>query len=551
MSWEYVEYTHPQPSFFQKMILWTDKDCKIYFALKLNADDGWSYLSGNSGNDLDTGLLLTSYTAEADAQTYYLSTSRDTNGKILAVLPTLTQAKYVRIYIESGSNVSIYEFRPSTSLSAHDITAGELHITDLLAEAPLIRITKNNIDRVKIGNFTGTSFGVAGYDSTSTKIFELSNIRKQIAGWDFTATHLSKNDMYISSSGKIRSGSGGIEVGNGRVTIRAIQGVHVENGGDIFLESNAASGNKAMLSFDTQFKVGAGTNSLGFWGNDATRLGFFIGVEPYSYSGTGYTIYNGPLKNFSRVHLQARRINYFKVADSNIMVPGYEPYSVIEQKSKYSAASQLAITTLETSGPGSDDYFVRYKQNSRSTYSEHIFQNGTAFQTRTNLRIKSASVIIGEKWTDIGHTILRGGAPGVQAGPEITFEVSADHGSLLNDYRISVYQNDLHVGMNNAASFLILKGERYLKIGKVNTPPTVAKPDSTLLWTQDVSAAPGKCSLHMMAETGNDVLIVAGVEQKFTTGDSANVQEGKIVINTYDNNVKIYADGGWRTMSTW
>ena len=38
---------------------------------------------------------------------------------------------------------------------------------------------------------------------------------------------------------------------------------------------------------------------------------------------------------------------------------------------------------------------------------------------------------------------------------------------------------------------------------------------------------------------------------KITTGDSATVYEGMLVINTFDNNIKMYADGGWRTLGTW
>lgn len=38
---------------------------------------------------------------------------------------------------------------------------------------------------------------------------------------------------------------------------------------------------------------------------------------------------------------------------------------------------------------------------------------------------------------------------------------------------------------------------------------------------------------------------------KTTTGDFASGNEGTIVINTFDNNVKIRADGAWRQIATW
>lgn len=38
---------------------------------------------------------------------------------------------------------------------------------------------------------------------------------------------------------------------------------------------------------------------------------------------------------------------------------------------------------------------------------------------------------------------------------------------------------------------------------------------------------------------------------KTTTGVPANPFEGMLVINSFDNNIKVYADGGWRTLASW
>ena len=43
----------------------------------------------------------------------------------------------------------------------------------------------------------------------------------------------------------------------------------------------------------------------------------------------------------------------------------------------------------------------------------------------------------------------------------------------------------------------------------------------------------------------------ANYTAKSTTGNPATGIEGEICINTFDNNVKIYADGGWRQIATW
>jgi hypothetical protein len=44
---------------------------------------------------------------------------------------------------------------------------------------------------------------------------------------------------------------------------------------------------------------------------------------------------------------------------------------------------------------------------------------------------------------------------------------------------------------------------------------------------------------------------VAGVTIKTNSGDRSTNVFGEIVINTVDNNIKMYADGGWRTLASW
>lgn len=229
MSWEYINYDYTTAYLFQKMLFWVDKNCNIYFATKLNSDDAWTYYSGNASHTLQTGSVLAEYSSETDAQTNYYTTVRDTNGKVLCVLPSIVQAKYIRLYVQSGSNVRVYEFKPSTFFTAHEIISGELHITDQLSDAPKIRVTKSGVDRVKVGNLNGSVYGIAGYDSTATKIFELSNARQNLAGWDFTATHFTKNNVTISSNGNITLGSGG----------------------DLILEANATTPGRIVFSNPT------------------------------------------------------------------------------------------------------------------------------------------------------------------------------------------------------------------------------------------------------------------------------------------------------------
>jgi hypothetical protein len=70
------------------------------------------------------------------------------------------------------------------------------------------------------------------------------------------------------------------------------------------------------------------------------------------------------------------------------------------------------------------------------------------------------------------------------------------------------------------------------------------------LWCEDINGSAGQAGLHMMAESQSVALVVAGVQIKGTTGDP-NGHESKICINTSDNNLRIYAEGAWRQLTSW
>ena len=123
MAFKYVEFKYPVSHVFQKMIVWLSTDASIYYAMKLNYTDDWTYYAAvDTGHALDTGRTLTSYAAEGDAQTNYLTTDRDSNGKVLAVLPSNFEAKYVRLYINEGDAVTVWEWKPSINITAHDLS---------------------------------------------------------------------------------------------------------------------------------------------------------------------------------------------------------------------------------------------------------------------------------------------------------------------------------------------------------------------------------------------------------------------------------------------
>lgn len=70
--------------------------------------------------------------------------------------------------------------------------------------------------------------------------------------------------------------------------------------------------------------------------------------------------------------------------------------------------------------------------------------------------------------------------------------------------------------------------------------------DTDLFPVVDVSATTAGSKKMTLAE----LRIAVGITTKITTGDPTG-REGLMVINTFDNTFKIYADGAWRTLTTW
>lgn len=69
--------------------------------------------------------------------------------------------------------------------------------------------------------------------------------------------------------------------------------------------------------------------------------------------------------------------------------------------------------------------------------------------------------------------------------------------------------------------------------------------------TPDASIKTTNLTATRAFELPNAAGLIPAVETKTDTGDSATAVEGVFCINTFDNNFKVYADGAWRTLTTW
>lgn len=105
-------------------------------------------------------------------------------------------------------------------------------------------------------------------------------------------------------------------------------------------------------------------------------------------------------------------------------------------------------------------------------------------------------------------------------------------------------------GHNAYSSGLGTSAVAVIGIGE-GTAPTTSPTDITQIWSQNAPAGAGTNTLHMRNEVYAGSQIVAGVVYKTDTGDPASGYEGMLVINTFDNTYKVYAEGAFRTITTW
>ena len=131
------------------------------------------------------------------------------------------------------------------------------------------------------------------------------------------------------------------------------------------------------------------------------------------------------------------------------------------------------------------------------------------------------------------------GATGVSVGHIGIVRDGAD-----NKGKFVVYAYD---GSTNPETFAVDKNAVAYIPNK--TAPSASVTDKSLIFSADNNGSAGKAGLHFRNENSGN-LIAVGAIIKTDTGDPAYNSEGLVCINTTDNTVKIYADGGWRTIAS-
>lgn len=350
MSYKYIEYIYPNTQLISKIIFWADKNCNCYFALKNNYTDNWVYYAGTVAHALALGKILTSYgLVEADAQTNFLTTVRDSLGKNLVIFPTNIEAKYVRLYVETGNNVSITELTPSTYFTANEIISGTLEITDLLADAPLIKVVANSVDRIKIGN-VGTAYGLFGYNASAATIFELSDALQKISSFTFATSDL-------------HAGSGAT-----RIQFDTTKGIHL--GATDFASAPfrvSLAGNLFATSASISGEITALSGSIG----GCTIATNYIESNPFvsGVLGSGWRINKNGIAEFQNVSVRGTIKTSVFEKDTISCVNGYFMVSKADVLANDMTALDASTFTISGSTTFTTDEIVRIKDG---TYDEWL-----------------------------------------------------------------------------------------------------------------------------------------------------------------------------------
>ncbi len=223
--------------------------------------------------------------------------------------------------------------------------------------------------------------------------------------------------------------------------------------------------------------------------------------------------------------LQVGGVSRFKVShDGNVTAIGYFQSTGTGFRSASGSAASPGYTF------GSDLTMGMWRSS-----SDLAFSTGGA----EKLRIANDGLIKIQGTTSSFPAIKRNGA-----GIDIRLADDSDYGTLI--------AGSIGVGVSPTANVHIKAGT-----ATASTAPLKLEVGTAL------TAAEGGVMNHVGTTTNSiftitpyvnstaQVNTVSGVITKTDTGDPANSYEGQLCINTFDNTYKVYAEGAWRTITTW
>jgi hypothetical protein len=294
------------------------------------------------------------------------------------------------------------------------------------------------------------------------------------------------------------------------------------------------------------------------------------GVSQFSVTGTGTTSFNKTTSSPITATVQVTAIGDGATSSFNLGVPGggsppYTPpalgtgrigfvassttygaslnggvsfnlFPLFENSTNLKTCSVIAETSIGSDFTFTSDNYQRFYDATNQEYEILIKSTGAEFRDSTDI-IAIKDMSLSDDLTDpTGFYYATDYGKSKYEFPDgFSIGVQHDYNNPIGAvfYYIMRYSAGVFVGAEGPYSLSALPAntatEKILPLGEYNAS------SNTLLQLWE-----GPVLLNKPTDT-----------TKSTTGDFASGIEGQICVNTFDNNVKIYAEGAWRQIASW
>jgi len=196
------------------------------------------------------------------------------------------------------------------------------------------------------------------------------------------------------------------------------------------------------------------------------------------------------------------------------------------------ALSSGANTPINITAKGSGNIVLSNSGVTLTMNTSQTLFTGSAFAFGSGIRMLANQSIAFSNGVDYGR-----GLTGITGG----VRVNQGESSSTGQGNFFITNSTGSVGTSGVGVLVVQNG----------TAPTSSPADIAQLYTADINATAGQAGFHIRNEINTAALILPGVRYKTSTGDPTDTFEGMMVINTFDNTFRVYAEGAWRTITTW
>lgn len=474
----------------------------------------------------------TGYTGSSDAIYFHGANASNYLSNIKVTKVAITSWKMYGILTEwienfefASNNIQTITYAGVMALSSQDGRIHHNYIDDIKGHS------NDNAYGISLARYTGDNLSV--YPRCKRIVIDSNNV-SNVLTWDGISTHAAENCFF-----------------NNNTVISTRRGINCVSDNTNAPLNNTISNNIVDIGSVTPGEADGG---VGFAGEDASNLatGCIIGNIIIGH-GLDNTDIAGALKlkytqgvavTGNRLIGSCSRGIQLYIENYNFVVSGNTILDVWSANRNVIAIQVRSTNNIGYIGENSWANVTRssgYYLGSGTSYGIYIYNGaGNAISLGNNHHEDADTYISdgGNKSTTINHDSLTG----FVANEHIDWT-----GASSDFYTTGKGRFNGNVGINTGTF-----GSNADKVfaAKAGTAPTSSPTDVAQLWAENVEGIANRVGWHMRSE-GSGTLIVPGIFIKDDTGDPGDHFGGMICINKFDNNIRMWAEGAWRTLASW